>query len=143
MSGKRPEQVQPPGTDLALRASSFSVSPMQSLKLDKDSMMLINLHSAESGNIPDPLVSQVSRIDETQTMGPDEEQPFNRVRDERLIMQGQGGSTSQEEEEFHPNPVALKAQVASGDNVTFSSRNNLMGTITLSQRIDEDDHKAV
>ena len=57
--------MQPPGTDLALRASSFSVSPMQSLKLDKDSMMQINLHSAEGGNIPDPLVSQVSRIDET------------------------------------------------------------------------------
>jgi hypothetical protein len=43
---------------------------MQSLKLDKDSL-LINLQSVE-GNIADPLVSRVSRVDETQTMPEDE-----------------------------------------------------------------------
>ena len=73
-------------------------------------------------------------------------QKRNEITEERLIVQGQGGSTSHEESSFHP-PHALEAhqaQIASGDNITISSRNHLMGTITLSHRIDEDlDHKAV
>jgi hypothetical protein len=42
LSSTRPRQIPPPGTDLALRGSSFSVmtSPMQSIKIEKDGSLL-------------------------------------------------------------------------------------------------------
>lgn len=75
-------------------------------------------------------------------MGP-EEQSFTRQHLRTIGVQGQGGSTLKEEEAFHPNSVTKKAQVAPGDNMTLSSLNHLMGTMTLSNKIEDEEHQAI